>query len=137
MIAGTLGYTIVTNVNSLTNTAAIRNFLDLSNGSGRQGILAKSAANKLIFQVYLNGALVNTLTSTNDLPSGMGKCAVVFNGTTYKIFMDGGTEGTLAAVGGFPNAYGFNDAASSIEQKDLEYYNVALSDSEIVDLITA
>jgi len=137
MIAGTLGYTIVTNVNSLTTTAAIRNFLDLSNGSGRQGILAKSAANKLIFQVYLNGSLVNTVTSTNDLPSGMGKCAVVFNGTTYKIFMDGGIEGTLSAVGGFPNAYGFNDAASSIEQKDLEYYNVALSDSEIVDLITA
>jgi hypothetical protein len=135
MVAATTGYTIAFEFDADENVYP----MDLSNGSGRQGIFL-IASNKLRFTPYLNGTGLANMVPSGSLISGFNKGAVTFNGSTYKLFVNGVLEATLAAVGGYPTAYvlrqDFGPPNGTLLLKPMEYYLTALSDTEAIELTT-
>jgi len=141
MVQSTTGYTIFTNVKTLTGIGlGDRYVFDISNSSGRQGIFNFSQTNKCEFAIYLNSTFVNRITSINNIINGFNKVALTFNGSTYKLFLNGVLEGSVNAIGGYPNAYqlpqNFSDPNGNILQNYFEYYTTAISDTEAIALTT-
>ena len=83
------------------NTTGARRFIagqSNSGGSDASGSfgIQKTASNKLQGSLNTTGAVINSVTSTNDLPlNSWVHCAFVRDGATLRIFINGVQEGTF------------------------------------------